>query len=1317
MATNPRDVELGISVKATGDEEVKKLQASVLALAKEGGAAAPEFEALANQIGRLGEQQNALTAFQALSAQLVELTARQQAAAAASEEQAVKLKAAADAATQAKEKQAQAAQQQADALASLRETNSALAILRNSYDANGDRVADYKAKLQSLVTAKEAEKAALNAANDALKSATAEVKTAVAAENALETAYGRAGKQADAAAAAVKAHETVLRESAAAAETLGTSTDDLAAAQARIGAAFTAAERDANLLRGELTRLSQAEDELAAQTAFEKQAADAAHLVKAGEYVRFWETELQKAENQVRQTAEAATAASNKIETAFSTLGVRSAQALEQEIRQVRSAMDTLAQNSQATGTALSGAFAAGEARIAALQREVRELNGTLTTGDKVAKLFANSMGQIAAGNIVADGVGYLVNKVKELGAAFLATIVQGDQLQRGLMAIYKDAGTTAAQIEFLRRSSSESGVAFSALSTEFVKFSAAMQSANIPLQQSNDLFKAVTAASASLGLRSEETAGALNALGQMASKGTVSLEELRQQLGDRLPGAMGLTAKGLGITEAQLIKLVESGGLATRDFIVPFTTALGNLKGETDGLVPTWERFKGVLAETAQGMGDAGVTTLLTGALKVLGMVVGGVTMSLSMFVEAVFLVGSGVVALAARLSGDAKAWEFFGEQVEKSTNRLTGQGRALAALVDPTAAATVAMTTNTSATVAAMQANTSLAGAQKLAALSTALAGDASLDASAKIVQYNVAAAELLKSQEKQTEAYGKSAKAAKDQGDTLVALAKLSGDAAAVEAASTAAAELHATALDKVAKSQAEETVMLVAQKAELEASRVARGLTEQQIKTQADALDQLILKSRAETEQALQASAAAKGALFERQLTVEKLKDHSAALGDLKTAMEAAAATLREYERLSLNGKKTDDDVTAARLALTRATALYKDGLADAIANIDLETRAKQANLQLSISLSGTAQKHSELLAAQARALGDTTMATYYDIKAKEQSIATIKLEMQMRALEAEAALKTIELKRLEITGSDELSKKKLALLDIEAALIKVKLAGNEAAKETIRGIEDEISRLRDGTSAWGNNSSAIKGNTGARYENSTAMERQNDAQERLNASVEKADALERKRLNIDKSGFSTDSSGNRLVMGSDVSTLTGIVNFLKSAGVDDPAAAKAMALEFSDGKGDIPFLNNAGQVKYGGRSSTMTQALLKAAETYTFGTGGNGARTPTTQAPSGGTKTVSGSGATDTGVLIADYEQQLRDATARNDKGDMADLKADIAQLKRGAPSGGTRTVNINLGGRTTRVNVASQSDSDALTAVLRQLESGQGTAA
>lgn len=85
----------------------------------------------------------------------------------------------------------------------------------------------------------------------------------------------------------------------------------------------------------------------------------------------------------------------------------------------------------------------------------------------------------------------------------------------------------------------------------------------------------------------------------------------------------------------------------------------------------------------------------------------------------------------------------------------------------------------------------------------------------------------------------------------------------------------------------------------------------------------------------------------------------------------------------------------------------------------------------------------------------------------------------------------------------------------------------------------------------------------------------------------------------------RQGMWSDAKGNTQGMASDLSTLTGIAAFLKAAGVDDEAEARRIAKEFANEKGQIDYINNAGQIKYGGRSSTMSQAVLAAAEKYTF----------------------------------------------------------------------------------------------------------------
>lgn len=73
--------------------------------------------------------------------------------------------------------------------------------------------------------------------------------------------------------------------------------------------------------------------------------------------------------------------------------------------------------------------------------------------------------------------------------------------------------------------------------------------------------------------MSSESLGGTYTALTQIMSKGKVQAEELRQQLGDRLPGAMQLMAKGLGVTTEKLDQMMEKGEL-TREALLNMAAA-----------------------------------------------------------------------------------------------------------------------------------------------------------------------------------------------------------------------------------------------------------------------------------------------------------------------------------------------------------------------------------------------------------------------------------------------------------------------------------------------------------------------------------------------------------------------------------------------------------------------------------------------------------------------------------------------------------------------------------------------------------------------
>jgi tape measure domain-containing protein len=104
---------------------------------------------------------------------------------------------------------------------------------------------------------------------------------------------------------------------------------------------------------------------------------------------------------------------------------------------------------------------------------------------------------------------------------------------------------------------------------------SGSMMGTNITALQQRDIFDSVAVASRVMGLSADNTTGAILALGQMASKGKVQAEELRGQLGERLPGAFAIAARAMGVSTRELDKMMEQGKLVSEDFLPKFAAEL----------------------------------------------------------------------------------------------------------------------------------------------------------------------------------------------------------------------------------------------------------------------------------------------------------------------------------------------------------------------------------------------------------------------------------------------------------------------------------------------------------------------------------------------------------------------------------------------------------------------------------------------------------------------------------------------------------------------------------------------------------------------
>lgn len=172
--------------------------------------------------------------------------------------------------------------------------------------------------------------------------------------------------------------------------------------------------------------------------------------------------------------------------------------------------------------------------------------------------------------------------------------------------------GDGAAALAWVRRTCAELGLELMSTTQAYAKFAAATRGTNLEGYQTQYIFKAVASAATVMGLSADETSGALLALTQMVSKGSVQAEELRGQLGERLPGAFQIAARGMGVTTQQLSKMLEQGQVIASDFLPKFARELKATLGDqtaTASLGPTAQlnRLKNAFTELLAAVGRSG--------------------------------------------------------------------------------------------------------------------------------------------------------------------------------------------------------------------------------------------------------------------------------------------------------------------------------------------------------------------------------------------------------------------------------------------------------------------------------------------------------------------------------------------------------------------------------------------------------------------------------------------------------------------------------------------------------------------------------------
>jgi lambda family phage tail tape measure protein len=265
------------------------------------------------------------------------------------------------------------------------------------------------------------------------------------------------------------------------------------------------------------------------------------------------------------------------------------------------------------------------DAQIAKAEGRNRKAGSRLKTGAQVAGtavaagIFGGpeaAIGAVAggiAGGVPGAQVGAAVGAiVSQLRQALGATAAYEAEIKKLEIAL---KGVTTSQIEyndalkFIQTSTDNYAVTQDILTRQFTKLQASVQGSGGSLQDTKIAFDGIVSAVRATGGSLQDVDSALTATAQVFSKGKVSAEELRQQIGERLPGAFTLFAKSMDMTPQQLDKALEGGKVSLKDFMV-FAKDLFDRYGETakviaDSPAAAGDRLKIALSNLSKSVGQ----------------------------------------------------------------------------------------------------------------------------------------------------------------------------------------------------------------------------------------------------------------------------------------------------------------------------------------------------------------------------------------------------------------------------------------------------------------------------------------------------------------------------------------------------------------------------------------------------------------------------------------------------------------------------------------------------------------------------------------
>jgi tape measure domain-containing protein len=187
--------------------------------------------------------------------------------------------------------------------------------------------------------------------------------------------------------------------------------------------------------------------------------------------------------------------------------------------------------------------------------------------GSAVGGIAGGLMGGVP-GAFAGAAFGQLADNLGTMAGGVTKTAATIQQLQRGLALASIDANDFAEAQKAIAESSDTLVVPIEQVYRQFTQLRVNTKQYNMSVEETQQILEGVVLAVSSVGGSMEDVDGAMRAVVQIFSKGSVQAEELRGQLGERFPGAVVKFAQANKMSFDELQSALEQGKVTVGDFV-----------------------------------------------------------------------------------------------------------------------------------------------------------------------------------------------------------------------------------------------------------------------------------------------------------------------------------------------------------------------------------------------------------------------------------------------------------------------------------------------------------------------------------------------------------------------------------------------------------------------------------------------------------------------------------------------------------------------------------------------------------------------------